>query len=312
MSGTTIHNSKASGNATQSAQPKSAYVTAPRSIDANPIRAVLEGKGLRTFSPDQLDVPSQNLSQAIREGMQQADLVVAVVGPGEDSNFVFYELGFAEALDKPTIVLLSGDAPADRWLTTGTPYLRFDLSNPKGLDFGINQFLKVPHHGTRRAPAATRSKPIGVLADELLARLRGPGDALSETDYKAIIVEAIRASGVTSVSQGGTENKFVDLAVWSDDLLPWVDNPLPIELRMRVKDTTELGESAMRLLRQLTEGGMKWGLLIYRQADIDMVKAWMMPNLLSIRAEQFIEDLRIVGFGNLVRELRNQRVHGGR
>lgn len=244
--------------------------------------------------------------------MQQADLVIAVVGTEEDSNHVFYELGFAEALGKPTIVLLTRDVSAERWLTAGTPYLRYDLSNPKGLDFGISQFLKVAHQNTKPASIGNRSKPIGLQADEFTSRLRGLGASQSEIEFEAIIADAIRASGVTSVSQYRLENKFVDLAVWSDDLLPWVDNPMPIELRMRVKNTNELSLSAMRLLRENTEGGMKWGLLIYLRAEIDMAKAWMIPNLLCIQAEDFIEELRTVGFGELVRKLRNHRVHGVR
>jgi hypothetical protein len=312
MGVTTINNPKAGANATQAARSKSAYVTAPLPIDTNPIRAVLERKGLRTFSPDQLDLPSQSLSQAIREGMHQADLVIAVVDSGVDSNSVFFELGFAEALHKPTLVLLAGDAPADHWLASGTPYLRFNPSNPSGLEFGIDLFLKVPHHGTKPSPTADRSKPIGDLADVLLARLRGPADALSQAEYEAIIAEAIQASGVTSVSRGNSGHEFVDMAVWSDDLSPWVDNPLPIELRMRVGNSTDLSESAKRLLRRIGEAGMKWGLLIYHQPETDMPNVWMMPNILCVPAEEFIEELKDAGFGKLVRGLRNRRVHGAR
>jgi|GEM_PF-1687225 len=312
MSGTTVNKPRSDGNAGLENRRKAVYVTAPRAIDTTPIRAVLEQKGFRTFSPDQLDATPQSISQAIREGMQQADLVIGVVGPGEDSGFIFYELGFAEALEKPALVLLAGNVSADRWMISGTPYLRFDLSNPSALQFGIEQFLKVPRHGSKTSSAANRSKPIEGVADALLKRLREPGDRLPPQEFEAIIADAIRASQVTSVSRGSQDDKYVDMAVWSDDLQPWVGNPLPIEVRLRIKDSSDLNNCTMRLHRQMHEGDLSWGLLIYLRADLEMRTVWMMPNILCIQAEQFIEQLRTTGFGEVVRTLRNAVVHGAR
>jgi hypothetical protein len=181
----------------------------------------------------------------------------------------------------------------------------------KSPGFGVRP-EPVPHNGSKPAITIHQSKAIGGLADDLLARLKGPGEALSMADFEMIIADAIVASGVTSVSHGGLNDEFVDMAVWSQDLLPWVVNPLPIQLRCRVKNASDLSAAAMRLLRQLSENGMKWGLLIYLRSEIEMANVWLIPNLLSIKAEQFIEALRTVGFGDLIRKLRNDRVHGVR
>jgi nucleoside 2-deoxyribosyltransferase len=53
-----------------------------------------------------LDLPGQTIVQIVREVMRRADLVVAVVDRTPDSGFVFYEIGFAQALEKPTFALL--------------------------------------------------------------------------------------------------------------------------------------------------------------------------------------------------------------
>lgn len=316
MSGTTVNKPRSDGNAGIEDRTKAVYLTAPSAVDTTLIRDALERKGYRTFSPDQLDVPGLNISETIREGMRQADWVIAVVGPEEESRSIYYEVGFAEALGKPSLVLLVGNVSADRWVIGGTPYFRFDQSNPSALQFGIDQFLKAPHHGSKRSSAANRSKPIQDRADEFLKRLQelaldqSPQQLAQE--FESIIAGAIRASQVTSVSQGGEDDRFVDMAVWSDDLQPWVGNPLPIEVRMQIKDSSDLNNCAMRLQRQMNKGSLSWGLLIYLHAKMDIATAWMMPNILSIQAEQFIEDLRTTGFGDVVRALRNTAVHGAR
>ena len=294
------------------ARPKKAYITGPRLSDTAPVRRVLEAKGVSTFSPDELNLPSQNLTQVMREAMEQADLVVALVDSTKESNLVFYELGVAQALRKPAVVLLTKDASPDTWVACGVPYFRFDPLKPTSLEFGIDQVLAVPHHGTKSRPAAEKqTHPIGEQADELLARLRKAGDRLAARDFEALIVDAIRASGVPIVSTSDQADKGIDLAVWSDDLSPWVGNPLLVELKVRPSGPADLSASAAVLTRALSSSGMLWGLLIYHGNAIDPSSVPVPPNVLSLRAETFINDLREVGFGDLVRRLRNQRVHGG-
>jgi hypothetical protein len=311
MSGATVDKPKPRKNGgSDGVSPKTAYISAPRTVDVSYVRKTLEEKGVHTFSPDQLDLPGQNLSQVLLEGMRRADLVVAVVDPTPDSNFVFYELGFAQALRKPTIVLLTRDVSPSTWNLSGVPYLRFDPANPTGLDFGITQFLNVPHHGTKAPKGPVRrTHPIGKRAEGLLARLRADGNQMKELELVAIIEEALRESGVTTVSKGSPQDNYVDLAVWADDLSPWVGNPLPIELRGTLRGTADVKAAVENLLRAMATGGMPWGLLIYLRADKQAAKVIPGLNVLCISAEEFLGALRNTSFGDLIRRLRNERVH---
>jgi hypothetical protein len=292
---------------------KTAYISAPRSMDTSDLRATLENKGVQAFSADQVDSPSQNLTEVLQEGMQQADLVVAVLDPTPDSNFVYYELGFAQALRKPTVVLVAGDVSTSPWTVSGIPYFRFDPANPTGLEFGISQILKAPQLGMR--PSSTpprRTHPLGARADELLEQLRAPGDKLRVDEFEAIIAQAIRESGVTAVAQGTDQDKRVDLAVLCDELSPWIGNPLLIDLCLAARNRGALETSVKQLVRALAGGSMLWGMLIYYRADIDVAQAVTTPNILCLSAEEFLEALRETSFGDLIRRLRNERVHGRR
>src|SRR5262249_13502953 len=135
---------------------------------------------------------------------------------------------------------------------SGVPYFRFDPAKPTGVEFGISQILKVPHHRTEPPTTPSRrTHPLGARADELLAQLRAAGDTLRAADLEAIIVQAIRDSGVTAVSQGTAEDRYVDLAVWSDDLSPWVGNPLPIEVRLALKGKADVNAAVGHLMQAL-------------------------------------------------------------
>ena len=226
------------------------------------MRRLLEAKGLTTFSPDELNLPSYNLTEGMQKAMERADLVVAMVDSTKESNLVFYELGVAQALKKPVVVLLAKDASADTWVACGVPYLRFDPLEPTSLEFGIDQMLAVPHHGVKPRPRAEKqTHPIGQRADELLSRLRGTDGALTWGDFETLIVDAIRASGVQIVSTSDQADKGIDLAVWCDDLSPWIGNPLLVELKIRaLPSLAALRAWADRLTCAISSGGMLWGL----------------------------------------------------
>jgi hypothetical protein len=302
---------KADGNGAAETKPRTAYISAPKSFDTRVLRDLLESKDVKTFSPDQLDLPGQNLSQILKQGMERADLVVGIIDATPESSFVFYELGLAQALNKATVVLLVGDVPASTWLASGIPYFRFDPAKPTGLEFGISQILKVPHHATRTMPfVSRRTHPIGAAADELLARLQAGGDGIREAELEAVIEQAIRESGVATVSQGGVQNGCIDLAVWSDDLSPWVGNPFPIAIGLRLLRKAEVTAASNQLTLSMAAGTMFWGLLIHHLSAVDLDAMLGVPSILCISAQRFLEELRDRSFGDLIRGLRNQRVHG--
>ena len=296
----------------EKSRSKAVYLTAPPGIDTRPIRRALAEKGLRSFSPDQLDLPGQSLPDILREGITRADLVLAVVDGTPASTFVFFEVGYARGMNKPTFVLLTNDAPPSMWVSSGVPYFKFNPDNPTGLDFAVTQILAIPPHDRRHpSPPAKQTRPLGDRVDELLALLRAQGDNISELVFEDVIGRALRESAVTSVSTGGRDAQYADFTVWSDDLSPWVGNPIAIELRRSIQTGTDVNTVVGQMVQAMTRGNIPWGLLIYVKARIDVAGAIAVPNITAVSAEDFLECLRTTPFGELVQRLRNQRVHGG-
>jgi hypothetical protein len=287
-----------------------AYITAPPSVDTRPLRRAFEAKGVRAFSPDQLDVPGL-LSDVLREAMGQADLVAAIVDATPSSNFVFFEVGYATGMGKPAFIFLSGDASPSVWTSSGTPYFTFDPDNPSALDFAVRQILAIPHLPTASPPTPTkRGRPIGDRADDLLARLRDEGEGANDRVLEEVVGRAIRESGVAGI-ESGERDLGVDFVVWSEDLSPWVGNPLAIELRQQVRGGADVSAAVGHLTQAMARRRIPWGLFIHGHSTLDVWNAIAVPNILAISAEDFIERLRTMSFGKLVQRLRNQRVHGG-
>lgn len=290
----------------------SAFITSPVSVDVRGVRGILERRGIRTFTADELDLPGHPLSEILEEGMSRADIVVGVLGTGTSSDNVLFELGFAQAKNKRTLVLVTGDAPLSAWASSGIPYVRTDLTNPQAVDFAVAQILKVPQSGGPRETPVRRTRPLGKDADELLARWNGAAKDQIGAVLEDVVLEAIRLSGVDTISQSGGRDPRLDLAVWSGDLEPWVTNPLLVEVRANIESVADLEKVVLNLVRTMGSTGVHWTLLIYGRSPKN--PEWMIrvPNVLAISAGDFLHALKGLSFGELVRKLRNERVHGVR
>ena len=96
--------------------------------------------------------------------------MLAIIDNGVNS-YVFFELGFAQALRKRTLILVDADVDPPFIADVGATFLRTKLDNTQAIEVGIAQLLNVPHHGT--SAAVKQVNAIGNLTDELSAEVRG-------------------------------------------------------------------------------------------------------------------------------------------
>lgn len=148
---------------------RTAFISAPLSTNTSGIRRILQRQGIEAFTADQIVMPGSRLSDILQEAIGRADVVVAIIDSGVNSN-VFFELGFAQALKKRTLILVDADVDPPFIADVGATFLRTKLDNTQAIEVGISQLLKVPHHGTSAAVKQTNA--IGNLADQLLAEVR--------------------------------------------------------------------------------------------------------------------------------------------
>ncbi len=306
------------------------YISAPAGTDLDNIRSVLSKRGIRVLVPEDSASYTEVVSDVPRL-MSQADLVIGILTRERRSQWVLFELGQAVALGKQIVVFAppkSDILPTNlqRFLT-----LRINLSNREAIAFALDQVLAAPERvsddGKRRTEGGRylrkkevrylrkkeEGRGLGPQVDELLPKLR---EAVAERQgrrFEELVACAIRSSGVEVVAEAPIDDRRFDLAIWSDTLQPLVGNPLPIELKLRLENPSELRAALQQCLRSAHAAGSTWSLLIYGEGLSSKDKVWSTtaPTVLAISIDELIREMRVTPFVDIIRRLRNLRVHSG-
>jgi len=270
-------------------------------------------RGIQVVVPDDL-YPGANWSEWISHKITEVDLVIGVLTSERRSQWVLFELGQAAALGR-RIVLIAPPKLATipshlkRFLV-----IRTTLKNRNAIDFALDQILASPERPPTRRPTVASPPPVlGADADPIITRLTA---AIGARDYRQVeraVAEALRGSGVEIVSEASNPDLGADIAVWSDALQPFVGNPLLIEVKIRFHEPHELRRAANQLSEAVASRGAVWGLLLYGEGPQKFASSQkgVPPTILVYSIVDLIEQLRTRSFAEVIRDLRNQRVHGG-
>jgi hypothetical protein len=296
------------------AKPKrpSAFISAPLTVDTKSLVRAVEERGLHAIRVEELGT-GLSISELLRQSMGRADYVIAVVGENPNAN-VWYEVGMASGMGKPVLVLASHHG-AFPLAASGLTYLKADPDNRKAIEFGLDQLLSAPKAGaTPPASVKGETHPIGASADRLLGTLKGFRETgtVPESQLIDLIHEAIKESGVSALSKESRgEGRWVaDLAVWSDDLEPWIGNPLVIEVKTALTGRDSLEKAIAQVSNMLDETRSPHGLLLYLTARPTILYGGPYdPRVMVMSVEDFIGGLRDAGLGELLRRARNDIAH---
>lgn len=272
------------------------------------IEKVMQRFALDAVTLDQAATPGSTWLDSLHRVINDADVVVGIVGDREKDTNVFFELGVASALNKPTVLFITPEYPIDLVPPSGIPYLRMNLRNEDAVIFGLKQASSLaPGDRIHRLPGGFTTRPIGSFADQLLARLA----QTSAREFEDLIYDAIKASGPPTVARGSEiEDAGVDFAVWSSDLEPTIANPLLIECKTSLPDSSAVNEAVGRMLRALGAMHNGCGIVLYKEVgDVPMAVPKSLP-IVFLSAEEFIKGLRDAGLAEFVRKLRNAALHG--
>ena len=276
--------------------------------DVAQVQKAMQQFDLDAVTLDQLATPGTTWVDSLHRCLNDADMVIGIMGDRRKDTNVFFELGVASALNKPTLLFITPDYPIDHIPPSGIPYLRMDLRNEDAVMFGLKQALSLSPRDPISQPAeGFATRPIGPLADQLLAKLAQAGPR----DFEDLIYDAIKASGATTIARGSEgEDRGIDFAVWSSDLEPTITNPLLIECKSSLRNQSDLNEAIGRMFRALEAIPGGWGIVLYKEAGRTSKAAPRSLPVAFVSAEDFISGLRDTGLAEYVRKLRNSAFHG--
>lgn len=291
---------------------KTCFISAPAGASLSVLRAALEHRGLRVLIPHDLSVGADWASE-IQKQLAQADLVIGVLTSDRQSPWVLFELGQASALGRRIVLITSPKADLIPFSLHQFLVLRIDLDNADAIDFALNQLLSAPEPSQKQHSKRPKSLVgLGAKTDKFISTLER---SLAARDWRSVeqtVADALRVSGADVVVTSPSHDLGADLAVWSDVLEPFVGNPLLIEIKGRLKGKADATRAIRQLASYVGASGSRWALLLYGDGPKleDQSIANVVPNVLVLSLHSLIESLRTQAFPEVVRDLRNRRVHG--
>lgn len=291
---------------------KTCFISAPAGAPLSVLRASLESRGLRVLVPHDLAVGTDWASE-IQKQLSQADLVIGVLTSERQSPWVLFELGQASALGRRIVLITSPNADPIPFALHQVLVLRIDLDNQEAIGFALDQLLSAPNRPKRTpAPQSTPFVGLGTKADDLIAALDHSLASSDRQSIEQVVADALRSSGADVVVTSPRRDVGADFAVWSDVLEPFVGNPLLVEVKSRIRGKAEAKRAVRQLTSYLGASGSRWALLLYGDGPDPDGEAWSgsPPNVLVLSLRSLLEALRTRAFPEVVRDLRNRRVHG--
>ena len=169
--------------------------------------------------------------------------------------------------------------------------------------FGLKQALSLSPRDQIHQPAeGFTTRPIGAVADQLLARL----EQTSPREFEDLIYDAIQATRRPTIARGSeAEDRGIDFAVWSSDLEPTITNPLLIECKSSLRNPSDVNEAIGRMFRALEAIPDGCGIVLYKEAGTVSKAAPRSLPVVFVSAKEFINGLRDAGLAEYVRKLRN-------
>jgi len=293
---------------------KTCYVSAPAGVSLDVLRESLLSHDIRPLIPEELSVGTDLASETQRQ-LAQADLVIGVLPRGKQSPWVLFELGQAFALGRRILLIASPKSESIPFALQRLLVLRIEPNNRSAIDFALDQLLSAPPE----SPPEQNRKPshasaLGQQADSFIARFDHELQPGSERELLKLLTDALQSSGVDAVVEHSAQERGVDIAVWSDVLEPFVGNPLLIEVKRSVRDKKSASAAFAQVSLYLGESGSRWALLLYAEGPPPDDRLWgkCPPNILIMPLRSLLEGLRTQSFPEIVRDMRNRRVHSVR
>jgi hypothetical protein len=298
---------------TQTPQLKS-FVSAPAGTDLSELLKTLDENNIRILDPNGFAPGAIKMTDKIIDGLNHADLMVAVLGTANSSGNVLFELGCASALGKKSLVIVPEDyeIPSD---IRSLVHIRTTPNNREAINFALEQILNAPEPAdNQKTDLIEKSKPLGTVANNLLKQFYALPNNSMEREIIALVTEILKASGLSFKSDQrypSAKNIRPDLVVWIDELEPYFGNPILIEVKKRIISNEDANKTIQQVLNYLSVSHLKSVIVLASEISPSALKIIASePDLYFFELPQILDRLQHESFSRIIGKERNARVHG--
>jgi nucleoside 2-deoxyribosyltransferase len=245
--------------------------------------------------------------------LKDCDFVVAVLDAR--SQEVMYEVGVADGLGKPVMLLITSDALLPDAFANRL-YLSADLRSANTLKLSIAKFIddlltRKTHraHSRNRRDLPNRDPESVKRILEVIRRSRTNPEP---RNIEKIVGDLLKVV-TTVVEEGYQGDRGVDFAIWDDFLTTTIGNPILVEVKTGTFGHSLFRQTQMRLLEHVAKTNSRLGLLIYfdREGRRFDVAESIWP-VLAIDLEDFASQLVNDSLPRLLLDWRNRVAHAAR
>ncbi|MEI9407647.1 hypothetical protein [Mesorhizobium salmacidum] len=290
---------------------RTCYISAPEGAQIQVIRRELSRRHIAISS---ISIESTDLATQVRSAVSNVDLVIGVLTTARKSSWVLFELGIAWAERKPVLLIAPPKIDFIPSSLQRFVVLRANPRNSEAIGFALDQLLAAsleekPSPPPRRDMTQLQGSDAYLAIQAVDAALH----SMSGQVFEELVATTLRKAGVELLSEFATgASRRADLAIWSDALQPIMGNPILVETKLNLRSSTDLKLAAHALAEQVGMSGTRWGLLLFgngpSQATIASTK--LPSNVIVIDVKALFGSLRHSSFAEIVKDLRNQKVHG--
>lgn len=292
---------------------KTCFIAASFQTNLTTVKEVLLERNIKPIILSEMAIRGLSITEQLSKAIKNSDLIIAILRRNESNPNIFLELGMAYALNKRAIIIApsSQDLPSD---LMGALYLNSDANNREAIALAIDTLISAPKRKSQSEvplPERLKSQPIGNTAFDLLNRLRALGNNATERQLSDLIIEALKASGVSVYAQSGPTEIGADIAIWADDLHPTFGNPFLIEIKKSINRSKQVEKLSYQFLKYLHKGKSNWILALYLNGNRNMINdlIYQHPGILVTSISELFQRLSKESFATIVKSLRNQKTH---
>jgi Holliday junction resolvase len=288
---------------------KTCFISSAAGTDLSLLIAALEGHGFAVVVPTQLGA-GQRWLDALTESLKTVDLVVGVFGSREAIANPVFEIGYALGIGKPVLAIVSPMAEDLPFAISSLPVVRAEPTDREAIEFALGSLPANPlRHPAQPVPAPALPLPAYHL-EEYAARIKG---AQNEHELLDVLRTLLVDAGVEVVADARIGDHRADFAIWSDVLGTYVGNPLIVEVKHTLRTVGAVHQALAQLTHYISASGASWGLLLYAHGPDPAriaLEVQQASRIIALSLDELLDRLRSRSLFDVIRDLRNRKVHG--
>ena len=290
---------------------KKCFISAPFGTDLSIVLEVLEENRYQVVAPNDSN-EGELWSDVILNEIDSVDLFVSILPEGETVVNAVFELGIAIGKQKEVLIIASPKQKELPFSLSSFQIIKADADNKEAIEFAIKHVKIGDDKGKRKGSKKQNPAILNFKYQDYLEKLE---NSTGEREIEKIVHDIFLNMNLGVVSDAQIENTHnrPDFAIWDDSFEKYVGNPLIVEVKANIDSEKKLINAIHQVSKYVNSVGSHWGILIYTTRPTNSIfftKHLGPPNIIAIKLEHLIKELRHRSFQDYIRALRNKRVHG--